>query len=353
MAKRDYYEVLGVGKTADDAEIKKAFRAAAMKYHPDRNPGDKEAEEKFKEAAEAYEVLSDGDKRARYDRFGHTAESMGGGGGYSGNVDDLFSQFGDIFGDIFGGRGRGGRSRPQRGADLRFDLGVSLEEAAAGAKKEVTLPRTEPCDTCTGSGAKPGTQPETCRQCGGRGQVTMQQGPFMFSQTCSLCHGAGKSVKPADRCTTCGGGGQKRVERTVTVKIPAGVDDGNRLRLSGEGEKGAPGYPPGDLYVVLHVEPHEVFKRDGDDLHCEIDVGVVRAVLGGEVDVPLLGGGTEKVLLPAGIQPGERVRIRDKGVPSLAGRGKGSLYAHVRVVVPRKLSDQQKGLFEQLADLDA
>jgi molecular chaperone DnaJ len=348
MAKRDYYEVLGVGKDAGEADIKKAFRAAAMKYHPDRNPGDAEAEEKFKEAAEAYDVLSDADKRGRYDRFGHQAEGMG--GGYTGNVDEIFSHFGDLFGDIFGGRrGGGGRSRQQRGQDLRFDLGISLEDAVAGAKKEVTLPRVESCDTCNGSGAKPGTSPENCRQCNGRGQVTMQQGPFMFSQTCPLCHGAGKVVKPTDRCGTCGGSGQKRVERTVTVKIPAGVDDGNRLRLTGEGEKGSPGYPPGDLYVVLHVEPHDVFKRDGDDLHCEIDVDVVRAVLGGEVEVPLIDGSKEKVLLPAGIQPGERVRIRDKGVPNLGGRGKGSVFAHVRVVVPRKLSAEQKALFEQLA----
>jgi molecular chaperone DnaJ len=352
MAKRDYYEVLELPRDATDPDIKKAFRKAAMAHHPDRNPGDKAAEERFKECAEAYEVLSDAQKRARYDRFGHSAFEGGGGpsAGNYGSMDDLFSHFGDLFGDIFGGsRGRGGpRNRPARGSDLRYDLGLRLEEAVSGVRKEIVIPRLESCEPCHGTGAKEGSKAESCGQCQGRGQVAHSQGPFLFTVTCPSCQGEGRILRPADRCGTCGGAGQKRVERKVAVKVPPGVDTGTRLRISGEGEKGERGGPLGDLYVVLSVEPHDTFQRNGDDLHCEVDVHVVQAVLGATIDVPLVDSGTEAVKLPAGIQPGEQVRIRGKGVPHLGGSGRGDLFAHVRVVVPRKLSAEQRDLFEKL-----
>jgi molecular chaperone DnaJ len=348
MAKRDYYEVLGVSRDATESDIKKAFRQAALKNHPDRNPGDKEAEERFKEAAEAYDVLSDADKRGRYDRFGHQGLQGSAGGPQYGNMDDLFSHFGDIFGDIFGGRS-GGRARPSRGADLRYDMAISLPEAVSGVRREISIPRIEACDTCKGSGAKAGSSPEECGQCRGRGQVQVRQGPFMFASTCPGCGGQGRSVKPANRCSGCGGSGQQRTERKVAVKVPAGVDSGTRLRLSGEGERGAMGQQAGDLYVIIQVAEDSVFQRDQDDLHCEVQVGVVQATLGCLVDVPLIDGGSEKVRLPAGIQPGEQVRIRAKGVPHLSGGGRGDLFAHVKLVVPRNLSAEQTALFEKLA----
>ena len=351
MAKTDFYELLGVPKGVDEGELKKAFRKAAMQYHPDRNPGDAQAEEMFKQCAEAYDVLSDPQKRAAYDRYGHAAFESGRGGGAGpgyGNMDDMFSHFGDIFVDIFGGR-RGGQKRPARGGDLRYDLGLSLRDAVQGVKREIAVPRVDPCGTCNGSGAKPGTTPENCGQCGGRGQVGHQQGPFVFAVTCPQCQGQGRTVKAANRCGTCGGAGQQRVEKKVTVKIPAGVDSGTRLRVTGEGERGQAGQQPGDLSVVLAIQPDDVFQRDGEDLHCEIEVDVVRAVLGGVVSVPLIEGGDEKVKLPPGIQPGEQVRIRGKGVPHLHGAGRGDQFAHVRVVVPRKLNDRQRKLYDDLA----
>ena len=344
MSKRDYYEVLGVAKDAAEGDIKKAFRQAALKDHPDRNPGDAAAEERFKDAAEAYDVLSDGEKRARYDRFGHQSS----GGSHPGNMDDLMSHFGDIFGDMFGGGGRS-RQRAAKGADLRYDLPISLEEAVAGTRKEITIPRVEACQPCKGSGAKAGTSPDGCEQCKGRGQVSTRQGPFMFSVTCPACGGNGKTIRAANRCPACGGSGQNRVERKVGVKIPAGVDTGTRLRIAGEGEKGANGQAAGDLYVVTQVQQHDKFQRHDDDLHCEIHIDVVRAVLGGLVDVPLIDGTTEKVKLPAGIQPGEQVRIRGRGAPHLSSSGRGDQFAHVRVVVPKNLTDHQRGLYEQIA----
>ncbi len=349
-AKTDFYELLGVTREADAAEIKKAFRKQALQYHPDRNPGDKQAEEMFKQCAEAYDVLSDTEKRARYDRYGHAAfESGGSGSGPAyGNMDDLFSHFGDIFGDIFGGRGGGGTRKPGRGADLRYDLGISLEDAVAGIRREINIPRVEACGTCQGSGAKPGATPEPCGQCGGRGQVSTRQGPFVFAVTCPNCQGQGRTVRAQNRCGDCAGAGQKRVERKVTVKIPAGVDTGTRLRVAGEGEKGAANQPSGDLYVVLSVQPHEVYQRDGDDLHREVDVDVIRAVLGGVIDVPLIDGTVEKIKIPAGIQPGEQIRIRGRGVPHLSGSGRGDQFAHVRLRVPKKLTDKQRELFEKL-----
>ena len=347
MAKRDYYEVLGVDRDADGGTIKKAFRKLALKYHPDRNPGDPTAEENFKEAAEAYDVLGDADKRSRYDRFGHAGMQGGMGGGQS--VDDIFIHFGDIFGDIFGG-GRRARNRPARGADLRYDLEISLEETVNGCERELEIPHVQSCGDCGGDGVKEGASPQQCGHCGGRGQINRNQGPFMFSMTCPACSGAGKTVSDADRCPKCRGGGRERVVRAVTARVPAGVDTGTRLRISGEGEEGERGGPAGDLYIVLVVQPHEDFQRDGDDLHREITIDVATAALGGEIDVATIDGDEERVRLPAGIQPAERVRIRNKGVPHLHGNGRGDLYAHVKVEIPRKLSRRQKELFEELAE---
>ena len=349
MAKRDYYEVLGVARDADAGAIKKAFRKLALKYHPDRNPDDPAAEEHFKEAAEAYDVLGDADKRGRYDRFGHAGLQGAAGGGAS--VDDIFRHFGDIFGDIFGG-GRRARNRPARGSDLRYDLEISLQEAVAGCAREIEIPRIQACAECEGKGVRDGATPQQCGHCGGRGQINRNQGPFMFSMTCPACSGAGQTVAEADHCPKCRGNGKERVVRSVSARIPAGVDTGTRLRISGEGESGDRGGPPGDLYIVLVVQPHETFQRDGDDLHREITIDVATAALGGEIDVETLEGDMERVRLPAGIQPAERVRIRGKGVPHLHGNGRGDLYAHVRVQIPRKLSRKQKQLFEELAETD-
>jgi len=353
MSKRDYYEVLGVARDAGAAEMKKAFRKKAVEYHPDRNPGNAEAEEKFKELAEAYEVLSDEDKRARYDRFGHDGLSNGG-MGQSVDIGDIFSHFGDIFGDIFGGgRGRGGRGggrpRPARGSDLRFDLGITLLEAVQGAKKEIAIPRLQSCATCHGSGAKAGTETETCSYCNGRGQVTHAQGPFVLTTTCPQCRGEGKFVR--HRCPACSGTGKERVDKKVHVRIPPGVDNGTRLRVSGEGEPGEHGGPTGDLYIVLFVERAESFERDGDDLHTEVAVEVPQAVLGAELEVALLDGSTTRLGLPPGTQPGERVRLRGRGVPRLNGSGAGDLVVHVRVTIPTDLDAKQRTLYEKLASL--
>jgi molecular chaperone DnaJ len=347
MAKRDYYEVIGVPRDASAADIKKAFRQVALREHPDRNPDDPSAEERFKEAAEAYEVLSDDDKRARYDRYGHAG--LEGMGGRAASADEIFSHFGDIFGDLFGG-GRRNRNRPARGSDLRYDLEIELVDAVAGAKREITIPRVIDCAECAGNGLRKGVSASQCGQCGGSGQVGRQQGPFLFSMTCPHCGGSGRSVSEADRCGRCSGAGKERVERKVTVKIPPGVDTGTRMRISGEGEQGERGGPPGDLYVVLVVGSHDSFEREGNDLHTEIEVDLLRAVLGGEAEVPLVEGGTESVRLPAGVQPGERVRLRNHGVPHLGGSGRGDLYAHVRVKVPTRLNRKQRELFEALAE---
>ena len=345
MAKRDYYEVLGVARDADQSQVKSAFRKLALRFHPDRNPDDENAEERFKECAEAYDVLSDSEKRARYDRFGHEALQ----GGVSTNVEDIFSHFGDIFGDMFGG-GRRQRNRPSPGRDLRYDLPITLEEAVSGISRTLQIPRVEPCAECTGSGIRSGAEPSTCGQCGGRGQVSHHQGPFVFSMTCPQCQGAGRSVSDADRCGKCGGAGRERVERSVQLRIPPGVDTGTRLRVTGEGEVGDRGGAPGDLYVVLVVEPHAVFQRQDDDLHTSVAIDVATATLGGRVAVDLIDGASEHVTVPAGIQPDERVRLRGQGIPHLNGHGRGDLYAHVRVEIPKKLTKQQKKLFKQLAE---
>ncbi len=351
MAKRDYYEVLGVAKNASDEDIKKAYRKLAMKYHPDRNPGDKTAEEKFKEAKEAYEMISDPDKRAAYDRFGHAGvdpnAGMGAGGQDFGGFADAF---GDIFGDIFGGQargggGRGGRggSNVYRGSDLRYGLEVTLEQAAAGYTTEIRVPSWESCSPCGGSGAKPGTKPETCKTCGGQGQVRMQQGFFSIQQTCPTCHGSGKSIP--NPCTSCDGVGRVRKQKTLEVKIPAGIDDGMRIRSAGNGEPGVNGGPAGDLYVEITLKPHRVFQREGDDLHCEVPVGFARAALGGSIDVPTLNG-KASFDLPEGTQTGKTFRLRGKGIKNVRTSLAGDLYCHVVIETPVKLSDKQKELLE-------
>ena len=341
---RDYYEVLGVPRNASDQEIKSAYRRLALKHHPDRNQGDAQAEERFKEAAEAYGVLGDADKRRRYDAYGHA----GLGGGAQGFDPTIFSDFSDILGDFFGfGDAFGRRRGPRRGADLRYNLDVSFEEAAFGMETQLRIPRAERCETCSGSGAAPGTKPVTCPTCRGAGQVTFQQGFFSVARTCSHCRGTGRIV--AEPCKTCRGEGHVAVERTLQIRIPAGVDNGSQLRIGGEGEPGAQGGPSGDLYVVLRVAEHAFFKRDGTHLVCEMPVGVAQAALGATIDVPTLDGGTAKLHVPDGTQSGTVLKLRGQGIPALGGRGRGDLHVLVRVVVPKHLSSEQRKLFEQLA----
>jgi len=351
VTRRDYYEILGVSRTASDADIKTAYRKLAMKVHPDRNPGDKAAEEKFKEAAEAYAILADAEKRSLYDRFGHAGvKSVPGGPGFDPSVFQEFGDFADIlgnmfgFGDLFGGgRRRGG---PQRGADLRYDLEISFEESARGAETTIQIPRQETCETCRGSGSAPGASASTCPQCHGQGQVRFQQGFFTVARTCPQCRGAGKVItKP---CQSCRGAGRVSKERTITVKIPPGIAAGQQLRLQGEGEAGSAGGPAGHLYVVVHVQEHAFFRRDGVNLFCEIPVHFTTLALGGEVQVPTLDG-TETVKVPEGTQTGTTLRLRAKGMPDVGGRGRGDLFATVQVKTPKKLTREQRRLLEQLA----
>lgn len=355
MSKRDYYEILGLNRDATDEQIKKAYRKLAMKYHPDRNPDDKSAEEKFKEAKEAYEILSDSQKRAAYDQFGHAGvdPSAGGGGfrGGAGGFGDFADAFGDIFGDIFGGSGgggRGGRSNVFRGADLRYNLEVSLEDAARGTETKIRIPTMETCETCHGSGAKAGTQPKTCPTCGGAGQVRIQQGFFSIQQTCPKCHGTGRYIP--DPCTTCHGSGRIKQHKTLTVKIPAGIDEGDRLRLSGEGEHGVNGGPPGDLYVQISIRPHPVFQRDGNDLHCEMPISFTTAALGGEIEIPTLDGAAS-IRIPAETQSGKVFRLRGKGIRGLRSSTAGDLMCHVVVETPVNLTEQQKELLREFDSL--
>ena len=351
MAKQDYYEILGVSKTAEEREIKKAYKRLAMKYHPDRNQGDKEAEAKFKEIKEAYEVLTDSQKRAAYDQYGHAAFEQGGmgGGGFGGGAD--FSDiFGDVFGDIFGG-GRG-RQRAARGADLRYNMELTLEEAVRGVTKEIRIPTLEECDVCHGSGAKPGTQPQTCPTCHGSGQqrVTMNSpfGQVQTMRTCPTCGGKGKIIK--DKCSECSGTGFTRVTRTVTLNVPAGVDDGQNFKtIPGEGEPGRNGGPAGDLYITCTVRPHKIFKRDRYDLYCDVPISFTQAALGGEIDVPTLGG-TTKYNIPAGTQEGTSFRIRGEGIQQMRGTNRGDLFFTVHVEVPKHLGEKQKELLRQFED---
>ena len=349
MAKRDYYEILGVAKNASDEELKKAYRKLAMKHHPDRNPDNKDAEAKFKEAKEAYEMLSDPAKREAYDRFGHAGVDPNAGGfpggaggqGFGGFAD----VFGDIFGDIFGGQRAGGRSNVYRGADLRYAMEITLEQAAAGYTSEIRVPGWENCDVCHGSGARPGTKPKTCHSCGGQGSVRVQQGFFSIQQTCPTCRGSGQVIP--DPCTACDGVGRVKKSKTLEVKIPAGIDDGMRIRSSGNGEPGINGGPPGDLYVEIRVKEHPVFKRDGDDLHCEVPVSMATAALGGVVEIPTLDGGAE-IELPEGTQTGKQFRLRGKGIKGLRSSYPGDLYAHVVVETPVRLTERQKELMREL-----
>lgn len=343
MAKRDFYEVLGVERGASEAELKKAYRRLAMKFHPDRNPDDKDAEDKFKEANEAYEVLSDADKRAAYDRHGHAGvdPQMGGAGfGGGGNFSDVF---GDVFSDFFGGGG-GGRGGPQRGSDLRYTMELDLEEAVRGTTVSIRVPTLADCKTCKGSGAKKGTSPVTCTTCNGMGQVRMQQGFFAVQQTCPRCHGAGKMV--TDPCGDCRGQGRVEEEKTLSVKVPAGVDTGDRIRLSGEGEAGTLNGPAGDLYVVVNVRPHPIFQRDGRDLYCEVPISFADAALGGELEVPTLNGRV-KLKIPEGTQTNKLFRLRGKGVTPVRGGGVGDLMCRVAVETPVKLNKRQRELLEE------
>jgi molecular chaperone DnaJ len=344
MSKRDYYEVLGVGRDASEREIKKAYKRLAMKFHPDRNPGDKAAETSFKEAKEAYEILTDSDKKAAYDQFGHAGvDPNRGGGGFGGNA-DFGDVFGDVFGDIFGGGRRGGQRQAARGSDLRYNLELSLEEAVRGLTKELRIPTLAACDACDGSGAKKGSSPTTCGTCHGQGQVQMRQGFFAVQQVCPTCHGRGKIIK--DPCSKCHGEGRVEKSKTLSVKIPAGVDTGDRIRLSGEGEAGEFGAPPGDLYVQVTVREHAIFVRDGNNLYCEVPISFSTAALGGEIEVPTLDGKVN-LKIPAETQTGRMFRLRGKGVKSVRSHAVGDLLCKVVMETPVNLSDKQKELLRE------
>lgn len=346
MAKRDYYEVLGVAKNASEDELKKAYRKLAMKYHPDRNPDDKEAEEKFKEAKEAYEMLSDAQKRAAYDRYGHAGVDPSSAAGAAGGA-GFADAFGDIFGEIFGGGRRGGGPQVYRGADLKYSMEITLEQAAKGFDTEIRVPSWDHCEACDGTGAKPGTKPKTCHTCGGSGAVRMQQGFFSVQQTCPTCHGTGKVIP--DPCKSCDGVGRVRRNKTLQVKIPAGIDDGMRIRSSGNGEPGINGGPPGDLYVEIRLKEHPIFQRDGDDLHCELPIQFATAALGGEVEVPTLGG-KASIEIPEGTQTGKTFRLRGKGIQGVRSGYPGDLYCHLVIETPVKLTDKQKKLLREFDD---
>ncbi len=351
MSKRDYYEVLGVNRDASDDEIKKAYRKLAMKHHPDRNPDNKGAEEKFKEAKEAYEMLSDPQKKAAYDRYGHAGvdPSMGAGPGTQG-FDGFSDAFGDIFGDLFGGGRGGSRSNVYRGADLRYNLEITLEEAARGAEKTIRIPTVEECATCHGSGAKPGTQPKPCPTCNGHGQVRVQQGFFSIQQTCPKCHGSGKIIP--DPCRDCGGAGRVKKHKTLEVKIPAGIDEGMRLRHAGHGEPGVNGGPPGDLYVEIHIRKHAMFERDHDDLHCEMPISISTAALGGEIEIPTLEG-MARLKIPAETQSGKVFRLRGKGIKNVRSHVHGDLMCHVVVETPVNLTERQKELLREFEEISS
>ena len=349
MSNQDYYAILGVSRTAGDDEIKKAYRKMAMKYHPDRNPGDAAAEEKFKEIQKAYEILSDAQKRAAYDQYGHAAFEQGGfgAGGFGGFGGAQGFDFSDIFSQMFGGAAGGGRQQNHQGADLQYNIEITLEEAATGIRKQITIPTYEECGTCHGSGAKAGTKATTCRTCHGSGVVHVRQAIFQIQQTCPACGGSGKEIK--DPCPQCHGEGRVKAAKTVEVNIPAGIDDGQRIRLSGEGEPGIHGAPPGDLYIHVSVKAHKIFQRDPEvptDLHCELPISITTAALGGEVEVPTLDGKV-KLSIPAGTQNGKRMRVKGKGVKSVRSSLVGDLYCHIVVETPVNLTERQKELLAE------
>lgn len=357
MAKRDYYEILGVERGASDEELKKAYRKQAVKFHPDKNPGDKTAEENFKQLGEAYEVLSDPQQRAVYDRHGHAAfDKRAGGGGFGRSQQAHHDPF-DIFREVFGGGSIldelfGGASRdpnaPQRGDDLRYDLEITFEEAANGCEREIAVTKPARCNDCSGTGAEPGSKVRTCTTCGGRGQVISSRGIFSVAQPCPHCRGAGRVIEKP--CHTCRGAGRLDQPSKIKLRIPAGVDTGSRLRSSGNGEAGSRGGPSGDLYVVLHVKPHGLFQREGDDLLCEIPVDFVQAALGAEIEVPVLGGKTE-IKIPAGTQPGTMFRLKGKGIRNVQGHGQGDLHVRINVEVPTQLTGAQKAKLQEFAEL--
>ncbi|ATG48341.1 molecular chaperone DnaJ [Celeribacter ethanolicus] len=362
MAKRDYYEVLGVNKGADAAELKKAYRKKAMEFHPDRNKDNPDAESKFKEVNEAYDTLKDPDKKAAYDRFGHAAFEQGGmgggrpGGGFGGGQGDFASAFSDVFDDLFGDfmggpRGGGARSRAQRGSDLRYDMRVTLEEAYKGAQKTINVPTSVACNSCHGTGAANGAEPQTCPSCSGMGKVRAQQGFFTVERTCPACGGLGQIIK--DPCPDCHGAGRVEKERSLSVNIPAGVETGTRIRLAGEGEAGLRGGPTGDLYIFIEVRPHPIFEREGVNLHCTVPVSMATAALGGDIEVPTIDGGRSRVKIPAGSQSGRQMRLRGKGMPALRGGGQGDMFIELAVETPVNLTSKQKELlqeFEKLAE---
>lgn len=357
--KRDYYEVLGVSRDATADDLKKAYRKLAVKYHPDKNPDDKSAEDKFKEVSEAYDVLSDDQKRAAYDRYGHSAFAGGmGGGAGGGGMHDPFDIFKEVFGggggvfeSFFGGGGGGGQRRsggPQRGSDLRYALEITLEEAAHGAEREIEYERLVACKTCTGSGSASGSGKKTCRTCGGAGQVISSRGFFQVQQTCPDCNGTGETI--TDPCKPCRGVGRVKERTRVRLRIPAGIEEGSRLRSQSNGDTGTAGGSPGDLYVVIHLKPHDVFQRDGDDLHCEMPMSFATAALGGELTVPTIEG-KASVKIPAGTQSGTTFRLRGKGLKHLGGNNHGDLYVHVQIAVPTKLNGEQKAKLQEFSNL--
>ena len=352
MSKRDYYEILGVSRSCTEIELKAAFRKLAMQHHPDRNPGDKDCEHRFKEINEAYDVLKDGDKRAAYDRFGHAAFEHGACGAGHGFGADFGSTFADIFEGIFGmagGRGRG--SGRERGSDLRYNMEITLDEAFTGKTAQIRIPTSVTCEACSGSGARAGTKPKPCATCGGAGRIRHAQGFFTLERTCPSCHGRGQVID--DPCKVCGGGGRVTRERTLSINIPTGVEDGTRIRLAGEGEAGLRGGPPGDLYIFLEVAPHEFFQRDGADLHCRVPISMVSAALGGEFEVPAIDGSKVRVKVPAGTQTGRRFRLAGKGMPVLRAKQTGDMYVQVAVETPQNLTKRQRELLAEFEKLSS
>jgi molecular chaperone DnaJ len=351
MSKRCYYETLGVSRTVSESELKSAYRKLAMKWHPDRNPGDKECEHKFKEINEAYDVLKDGDKRAAYDRFGHAAFEQGNGASAHGFGADFGSAFSDIFEGIFGMGGGRRASGRERGADLRYNMEITLEDAYLGKTAEVRIPTSVTCEACSGTGAKPGSKPKACPHCGGAGKIRHAQGFFTLERTCPGCHGRGQVIE--DPCKSCSGSGRVTRERTLSVNIPAGVEDGTRIRLAGEGEAGLRGGPPGDLYIFLSLASHDLFQRDGADLHCRVPVSMVTAALGGEFEVPTIDNSKSRVKIPAGTQSGRRFRLQGKGMPVLRSKQTGDMYVQVVVETPQNLTKKQRELLAEFEKLSS